>query len=54
MLGIPTVWTSPENLREFSFALIGFSLESHEMFLTSLWLCGLQVFALDFVPRMKR
>ena len=25
-LGIPTVWTAPENLREFLFALIGFSL----------------------------
>ena len=26
MLGIPTVWNASENLREFSFALIGFSL----------------------------
>ena len=26
MLGIPTIWTAPENLREFLFALIGFSL----------------------------
>ena len=25
-LGIPTVWTAPENLHEFPFALIGFSL----------------------------
>ena len=25
-LGIRTVWTAPENLREFLFALIGFSL----------------------------
>ena len=25
-LGIPTVWNAPKNLREFLFALIGFSL----------------------------
>ena len=24
-LGIPTVWTAPENLREFSFVLVGVS-----------------------------
>ena len=24
-LGIPTVWTTPENLREFSFVLVGVS-----------------------------
>ena len=26
MLGISTVWTTPENLRELPFTLIGFSL----------------------------
>ena len=26
-LGIPTVWTAPENLRELLFVLIGFSLQ---------------------------
>ena len=25
MLGIPTIWTAPENLRELPFSLIGFS-----------------------------
>ena len=43
-LGIPTVWTAPENLHEFSIhASRGQIFRGHVIFLTLLWLCCLQV-----------
>ena len=51
-LGIPTIWTAPENLREFSIhASRGQFFRGQVMFLTLLWLCCLQVFVLTLLPR---
>ena len=42
MLGIPTVWTAPENLREFSVhASRGQFFRGQVVFFTLLWLCCL-------------
>ena len=51
-LSILTVWTAPENLRELPFTL-SLAFKSHEVFLTFLWLCDLQVFALVSALRMR-
>ena len=49
-LGIPTIWTAPENLREFSvYAGRGQFFQGHVMFLTLL--CCFQVFVLTVLMR---
>ena len=51
-LGIPTIWTAPENLREFSvYASRGQFFRGQVMFLTLLWLCCLQVSVLTLSLR---
>ena len=51
-LGIPTVWTSPENLHEFSVhASKGQFFRGQVMFFTLLWLCCLHVFVLTLFLR---
>ena len=51
-LGIPTVWTAPENLREVSvYASRGRLFKGLTMFLTLLWLCCLQVSVLTLLLR---
>ena len=51
-LGIPTVWTAPENLREFSVhASRGQFFRGQVMFFTLLWLCCLQVSVLTLLLR---
>ena len=55
MLGILTAWTATENLRELSFAFNWVELTKvMRCFLTSFWLCDLQVFAPASTSRMKR
>ena len=52
MLGILIVWTTPENLREFSvYASRGRLLKGLAMFLTLLWLRCLQVSVLTLLLR---
>ena len=51
-LGIPTVWTTPENLCDFSvFFGRGQFFKGHVMFLTLFWLCCLQVSVLTLLLR---
>ena len=55
MLGIPTVWTSHENLREFSvYASRGQLFKGLAMFLTLLWLRCLQVSILTLLLRTRK
>ena len=54
-LGIPIAYTTPENLRELSFAFNWvWLMKVMRYFLIVLWLCGLQVFAPALASRMKR
>ena len=51
-LGIPTIWTTPKNLCEFSiYASRGQLFKGHVMFFTLLWLCCLQVSFLTLLLR---
>ena len=55
MLGISTVWTALENLREFSVhASRGQFFRGQVMFLTLLWLCCLQVSVLTLLLRIGK
>ena len=54
-LGIPIVWTTPGNLREFSIhASRGQFFNGQVMFLMLLWLCCLQVSVLTLLPRTRK
>ena len=51
-LGIPTIWTTSENLREFFvYASRGQFFKGHVMFLTLIWLRCLQESVLTLLPR---
>ena len=45
-LGVPAVWTTPENLREFCFIFFELAFIYYKVSLTLHWLCALQVFTL--------
>ena len=53
-LGVPTVWNTPENLREFPFALVKSGLRRLYDISNFALVFGLQVFGLVSVPKMKR
>ena len=51
VLGVPAVWTTPENLRELSFVLV---FRGRRIFLTLLWSHGLQVLGPISALRTRR
>ena len=53
-LGVPGVWTTPENLRELPFALVWLVFRGYRAFLTLPWLRGLQEFVPVLVLKTKR
>ena len=53
-LGVPVVWTTPENLRVLSFVLVYLSFQRSRIFLTLLWSHGLQVLSPILVLRTRR